>query len=361
MKILIAGQFKSWALENHYARHLGQHAEVFTYPAEDVFDDFYHASMLNKVKYRLGATGIYDKIGSELLAKAEACRPDLVWVFKGMRILPKTLQKLRGMGIKTANYNPDHPFLFSSRGSGNRNVSQSIGLFDLHLCYSRELQQRIEREYGIPTAFLPFGHALEEQQFEQVKDGPETLTACFVGNPDKIRTEHIQALSDSGLYVDVYGHGWDRMLPKTPNVRIFDAVYGVEYWQKLRAYRLQVNIFRPHNEGSHNMRTFEVPAVGGIMLAPDSPEHREFFKTGKEVFLYRTKAEMAEVAKHILALPAAEAARIRASARARSVNAGFSYQDRAAQAYRAFQNLLEGRPQTENPIPSRKNKSLPKW
>jgi spore maturation protein CgeB len=342
MKILLAGQFKNWALENHFARYLPQHAEVFIYPAEEVFDEFYQASKFNKIWFRLGLSGIYKKIARELVEKAETVRPDIVWVFKGMRILPEALQTLSRMGIKLANYNPDHPFQFSSRGSGNGNVTNSVGLFDLHLCYSRSVQLRIEQEFGIRTAFLPFGFELNQADFNQINKVAEIPRACFVGNPDGIRVEYLLAAAESGLLVDVYGNDWRQHLPDVPNLQIFDPVYEQDFWVKLRTYRLQLNIFRPHNRGSHNMRTFEVPGAGGIMLAPDSPEHREFFEEGKEAFFYQSKDEMVEKARQILALPAAQAAEILQRARQRSVSSGYSYEDRTRQAAQAFEQLLKG-------------------
>jgi hypothetical protein len=255
--------------------------------------------------------------------------------------LPEVLKRVKKTGVKIANYNPDHPFLFSTAGSGNRNVTQSLPLFDLHLCYSREVQRRIEADLHIPTAFLPFGFELDEDVFNDASALPELPAACFIGNPDAIRTAHIRALADGGLPIDVFGNGWEKFLKNTRNVRVHKAVMGREFWQKMRAYRLQINVFRPHNEGSHNMRTFEVPAVGGILLAPDSPEHREFFRPEEEIFLYKTKSEMVEKARQILDLPAGIAADIRRKARNRSLLAGYSYENRAAQAYRAFFQLLE--------------------
>ncbi|MCB0518000.1 MAG: glycosyltransferase family 1 protein [Lewinellaceae bacterium] len=340
MKILLVGQFKRWALENHYAKYLLNHADVSIYPAEDVFDDYYRKSIYNKLKVRAGLSGIYDRISEELLARVDTEQPDVVWIFKGMRILPKTIQAIRDMGAKTANYNPDHPFFFSGPGSGNRYVTEAIGLYDLHLCYSHEVQRRIEREHGIPTAFLPFAFELSGEDFDEIKNTPEVPTACFIGNPDKIRTAHILALAKAGLPMDVYGYGWEKFLANTPNVRTHTAVLGKEFLKTMRAYRLQLNVFRPHNEGSHNMRTFEVPAVGGIMLAPDSPEHQEFFTEGKEIFLYKNIAEMVAKAKHILSLPAEEAAAIRHHARQRSLQAGYAYEHRAAQAFEAFERVL---------------------
>lgn len=342
MKILIAGQFKNWALEHHYVRYLSRHAQVETYPAEEVFDDFYHHSFFNKIRFRLGLSDIQQKIGRELIAKAEASQPDVIWVFKGMRILPSVLKELKSKGFFLANYNPDHPFLFSSRGSGNANVTGSIGLYDLHFCYSREVQRKIESENGIQTAFLPFGYELPEAVFQKATKAPEILRACFIGNPDPIRAKYLAVLAKNDVPLDVYGHGWEKHLVTSANLQIHDAVYGELFWEKMRAYRVQINIFRPHNEGSHNMRSFEVPAVGGIMLAPESPEHRQFFSAGAEVFLYRNEAELIDTTKEILSLPSAEAAEVRRKAREKSLEAGYDYEHRASHAAKVFAEKLFG-------------------
>lgn len=343
MKILIVGQFKSWALEHHYVRYLSRYAQVEIYPAEEVFDDFYHRSVFNKIRFRLGWASIEQKIGRELIARAETYHPDAILIFKGMRIRPAVLEKLKTKGFFLANYNPDHPFLFSSRGSGNENVSQSIGLYDLHFCYSRDVQRHIERKYAIPTAFLPFGYELSEAVFQKAAQSPEILRACFIGNPDAIRVKYLKTLVENAVPLDVYGHGWAKHLPGSPGLQIQDAIYGEQFWKKMRAYRVQINVFRPHNEGSHNMRSFEIPAVGGVMLAPDSPEHRAFFEAGKEVFLYSGEAELTDLAKKILSFSDEQTLAVRNAAREKSQNAGYSYERRVLQVAEVLEKALIAR------------------
>lgn len=87
------------------------------------------------------------------------------------------------------------------------------------------------------------------------------------------------------------------------------------------------------------MRSFEVPGVGGIMLAPATTEHKMFFTDGKEAFLYSDIKECVEKAKYILALPKEEADTIRARARERSLDDGYTYQQRARTAFKQFQDL----------------------
>ena len=57
-------------------------------------------------------------------------------------------------------------------------------------------------------------------------------------------------------------------------------VESSDFWKVLRKYRVQLNLMRPHNLDSHNMRSIEVPAVGGIGLFPDTPDHERFFEKG---------------------------------------------------------------------------------
>ena len=340
MKVLFAGQFKEWSIEHHYTKYLSPFAEVFTYPAEDIFDEYYHPSIWNKVKYKLGVSRINEKIGKGLIEKAKAVKPDIIWVFKGMRISPKTLEELRRMNIKLVNYNPDHPFFFSSKGSGNANVTASIGLFDLHFIYDKRVGERLEKEYGIPTAMLPFGFELQPSVFDKIKNVPEKNTACFIGTCDKIRVENVMLVAAAGIPVHVFGSNWGKMLPRnTKNIIVHPPVYGEEFWLNMRKYRLQLNIFRPHNIGSHNMRTFEVPAVGGIMLAPDSPDHQLFFEANNEIFTYTSKKEMIAKTREILAMSKDDINAIRTNARRRSVESNYSYEWRAKQAFDAMSKL----------------------
>jgi spore maturation protein CgeB len=88
------------------------------------------------------------------------------------------------------------------------------------------------------------------------------------------------------------------------------------------------------------MRTFEVPACGGIMVAEDSVEHRSFFENGREAFFFLSSEEMIQLARHLLKMAKAEADRIRSAARSRSVLSRYSYRDRARAAFTRIQETI---------------------
>jgi len=138
----------------------------------------------------------------------------------------------------------------------------------------------------------------------------------------------------------VYGNDWNKFV-KHPNIQIYQPVYGDEFWRTLRKYRVQLNLMRPHNPGTHNMRSFEIPGVGGVQLAPASNDHRNYFEPGKEIFVYNVLEDCIVEIKKILALSQQDADAVRINARHRSITSGYSYKDRASQAWQQIEEILE--------------------
>jgi spore maturation protein CgeB len=339
MRVMVVGSDRIDAIENFFVKHLrSQGVEVFLSPSYVLFHDYYNRSILNKILFRAGLSGIYRKINKQLLAHVDSFKPEIVWVFKGMEIYPSTLQHIRTRGIKTANYNPDNPFIFSSRGSGNSNVARSIKLFDLHFTYNLEVQARLS-EMGLKACLLPFAYEVSDEQHDACIKQREVIKACFLGNPDQLRADFLHALADKGIDIDVFGHHWEAFV-KRDNIKINKPVYGDEFWKVLWRYRVQINLMRIHNLDSHNMRTFEIPGIGGIMVAPDTTEHRLFFEDKKEAFFFKGVDDCADIIKQLLSADDETAAKYRIYARKRSLLSGYRYKDRARTVFKTFEKLL---------------------
>ncbi len=331
MKIVIIGSDEVYAMEHFFVQHLSAFpdTEVRLLAMTKWINE--HISIFHKIERRLfpNYNTLYRGLNQFIIQQIELEKPDVILVFKGMEIFPKTLNYLRQKNILLTNFNPDHPFLITSKGSGFRNLIQSIRYYDLHFAYNQEVAKKIQDEYGVPTVFLPFGYELPPQlKFSSSEE--EIGAVCFIGTADAIRLEHINALLSAGIPVHIYGSDWLRFVKPNlhPQLKVNAPVYNKDFWKIAQRYRLQLNIFRPHNIGSHNMRTFEMPAAGAIMLAPDSPEHRMFFEHGKEAFFYKDMSDMIQQAKNILALSKAAADQIRHNARKRSLESDYSYQNR---------------------------------
>lgn len=341
MRIIIVGSDKVYAIENFYVKYLRQHGiEISHFTAQNYFYDYYQKNIVNKLIFRLGLSGILKSINKKFIREICEFNPDVVWIFKGMEIFPRSLKWANNRGIKLVNYNGDNPFLFSGKGSGNANVTNSIKLFHLHLTYNSHVKKRMEAEYKIPTQILPFGFDISDELFQQCSRQPEIIKACFLGNPDVFRGKFLDQLAQNGILLDVYGNDWNKFVSH-PGIAIFPPVYGDEFWLTLSRYRVQLNLMRPHNPDTHNMRSFELPGVGGIQLAPKTEDHQNFFEPGKEIFLFQDLADCLIQIKKILSLPNEEAEQIRRNARARSQSSGYRYQDRALQVLQQINLVFE--------------------
>ena len=334
MKILIIGAESGYSIETYYLKYLKRNLgsdNVDLFKSQNIFIEYYNKNIINKIIYRAGFSKILKRINTQLINKIDSFLPDVVLVFKGMEIFPSTLKLLKSKSIKLVNYNPDHPFEFHGRGSGNKNILNGIPFYDLYLTYSKKIQNRLQQNFKVKSGWLPFGFEVDESEFNSIEKVEEKNRICFLGNPDRERAEFIIELSKNDLPITVYGHDWGKWIKTNKSIEINGPVYQKDFLKVIRSYRVQLNLFRPHNENSHNMRSFEVPSVGGIMLAPLTEEHSYFFKADKEAFYFENFSSCLSKCKYLLNLPASDVTVIRNDARKRSLNSNYSYQQRVVQ------------------------------
>ena len=300
IKILLVGSDYEWSIEQSYLKVL-KNKEVITelYPIQNKFYNYYYRSFIHKLCYRLGVSSILKRLNNKLLLFVESFQPTHIWVFKGMEVLPSTLHAFREKGIKLINYNPDNPFIFSGRGSGNKNISQSISLYDWYLSYDRSVVQQL-KAIKVHADLFPFSIDYEHIDIP-LENRLSIPRLAFIGNPDQERILFLNQLAALGVPLDVYGHDWNSNKLHT-NIKVFDPLSRADYKQLAPQYKAVLNLMRIHNLDSHNMRSFEIPAFGGVQMASRTTDHAIFFDEGKEIFLFSTAAEAAQQWIKILSL-----------------------------------------------------------
>ena len=329
MNILIVGSTLPGAMEHAILRGLKLDSRVNR--VEIKTTDAFHASpsVVNKVLRRL-SPNFYPGIAAfnqQLNKEVEAGDWDVLLVFKGMEIRPAVLRNLRNR-IFLVNYNPDNPFIYSGIGSGNLNMTKSFSLFHLYLTYDRDIATQIERN-GIASGVVPFGFE-DNRRFDNILDPQnEIVKACFLGNADENRAHFLMRFAEE-VPLDLVGSGWDKFrFPTT--CRLHPPVYGDAFFDTLRKYRIQLNLMRPHNPNSHNMRSFDIVGSGGVGLMPRTADHTDYFDEGRHLFLFDDVEDAIVQAKAILAEDAETIGTLRSQARAWAVDQGFNYDERAAQ------------------------------
>jgi hypothetical protein len=337
MKIMLVGAENENSIETYYAKHLSKYSkdnEVIFFKAKNIFNEYYYKSILNAVLFRMGISGVLFRINKQLKKIVIEKNPDVVIIFKGMEIFPKTISWIKSKSIKTINYNTDNPFYFTGKGSGNMNIQKSLGLYDLLLTYDSSILKKLKQIYHIPSQLLPFG-------YDQINDkniGPseEILKVCFIGNADPYRLSFLNRIANGGIEIDLYGEWDEKKLHK--NIHFAGKLPRNKLSTTIQKYRIQLNILRKHNERSHNMRTFEIPSNGGIQLAPATDDHTLFFTENEEIFIYEDNQDCINKISYLMSMPFNEANEIRMLAKKRCVGSGYSYENRTAMLYNYLKN-----------------------
>lgn len=335
MKILLVGANKEYSLEHFYFQNLKElNQDVDIFDSKKIIDD-YRKLFFNKILLRLGFEFIYNKINNQLIEYVYSSKPNVIIIFKGMEIKPSTIDELKSKGIFLVNYNPDHPFMFSGKGSGNSNVTNSLSKFNLHITYAENIKQLIQDKLNLPNAIIPFGYQFSEKDFEKIKNHNEINRICFIGYGDYLRAEKIKFLIKNKLPVTVIGTSWGKFVKPSKYLEIIDKpIYGLNYYRTLRSYTVQLNLLRPHNKGNHNMRFFEAAISGSIMLVSSNSEISKFFSGPMDVFSYKNDKELLDKCTTLLNIDKVKRDKIRDNVRENIINGKHSYFDRS-------KNLLE--------------------
>ena len=164
---------------------------------------------------------------------------------------------------------------------------------------------------------------------------------CFAGTADRNRADFLRELLVEKWQVDVYGGGYDKYLGRGyKNLNLFPGVSGDLYLEKLQQYFISLNLYRKQNVGSHNMRSFEIPAVGGIQLVEYSDQMNELFKDQETVFFYRNEREMRGQIEDLLNMSDEKIVQIKENVRRRTLMSGYSYANRAQEMINTIMTII---------------------
>jgi spore maturation protein CgeB len=264
------------------------------------------------------------RFGRNLIA---ACRPNppAILIATGSGPLEEqTLLALRALGVVTVNVSTDDPWnsALSSRWHMN-----ALPHYDLVFTPRSSNVEDLRRLGCREVRRLPFGYddALFTPESAAMPPGHDVL---FVGGADRDRLDFMTAFMRTGLRPALVGGYWHRY-PQTRPLAL-----GVRPPDELRrltaAAKVNLCLVRRANRDGHVMRSFEIAAVGGCMLAEDTAEHREIFgEDGEAVVYFSTPEAAARRARELIDDPATRQ-RLSAAVRARIAGGSHTYRHRLA-------------------------------
>ena len=302
MKMLIVGSGKPWALENWYVDSLKRksidlyHFDIYSHGISD-YGSSIMGRLSNRTMQKLNRIKLMERLTTHLASN----KYDVVMIFKGAELSPQFLEKTRKFSKAIwVNYNPDNPFATYSTGFTNKNILSSIGLYDIYLTWSKDLIEKLYSHGAKKVEYLPFGYSAGiHRVISKINNDPRTIIS-FVGAWDKDRERLLSGLTDFDL--KIYGGNWERVSKNSPLNACINRgnITGINLCKVISDSAISINMLRSQNSGSHNMRTFEIPAMGGLMLTTRSKEQEFFFPEGVGSMMFSSAVELQEKAKLLL-------------------------------------------------------------
>lgn len=224
---------------------------------------------------------------------------DLVLIFKGMQFDLKTLTFLKKISsAKWVNIYTDNPFYYESPTSTNLEVLNCIKFYDLFcLPYKGILLDRLEEYKVKKKLFLPFGYDPFIHNIQ--KNNSYNKMINFIGSFD---THRLSIINNIKKYsINIYGNGWT--FKEIFNHNYNNFIFRKKLSSIIGKSAISINILRQQDVGSHNMKTFEIPAMGGLMLTTRSAEQNNFFPENKGCFMFDDTKELEKKIEYILNNP----------------------------------------------------------
>jgi spore maturation protein CgeB len=298
-----------------------------------------------------------DELNRAVVKTAAEHRPALVWAEKQEYLRPETIERLRVSGAVVLHYNPD-PY-FSLAWKRNALTDACLPLYDVLVVTKRyelesyRLHCRGRIAYS-PLGYDPIGHASPT-----AKTPRNCGDVVFVGGWEPRRERLLSSARDLTDTVRVWGYGWriaqgtranplralrlGRLAPGramyfgAPSRELAPTIgegecsngeiYEETYSKVVAGSRIALGLVRAICPDEHTTRTFEIPAIGGFMLADRTSEHLELFEEGKEAEYFVSDEEFRDKLKFYLANDAARD-RISRAGHERCMRSGYSYDDR---------------------------------
>ena len=252
-----------------------------------------------------------------LRKKVRDTNPDVVLVWRGTHLLPRTLRLMKAAGASTVSYNNDDPFGPLAHGNTPwhhrflwRWYLKCLKDFDLNFFYrSVNVQEAVEfnarNVHVLMPYFIPELHhpvVLSETDRERF-----SCDVVFVGHhePDG-REEYLRDLVNAGVRVRLFGGAyWTKGVLGDLSSYFGDVfpVVGEDYVKALCGAKMCLAFLSKINRDTYTRRCFEIPACGRLLLCERTDDLEKMFIEDEEAVFFSTREELVEKALWLLGNP----------------------------------------------------------
>jgi len=247
-----------------------------------------------RIRKRLNSLQRWDlsRINNSLIRIIDKFNPDVFLEAGGHRILPGTVENVKGKGIKTVLWTIDPPRNFEP-------IIKSAPFYDFVFCGGSEAIE-ILNKYNIRNFyFLPFAcdtdyaYPVEVNKEERNIYGSDIV---FVGSYYPNRLEILERISDFNL--GVWGPGWQRIPRHSPLKECIRKAEGVSYREWRKIYSSSKIVLTIHYQDGRTLcyqaspRVYEVLACRCFLLSDNQRDVIRLFESKNHLDVFNDVDEL---------------------------------------------------------------------
>lgn len=212
-------------------------------------------------------------------AELTAFRPHLFLTTGVSPVSSESLACATAIQAKSVNYPTDDPW---NPGHHSPRYLRTIPCYDVIYTPRQSNADDFRRAAAKRVEYLPFAYDSRFARPLPVPAGFDVPDVLFVGGADADRFSLLRPVVSSGLKLAIYGDYWGKNPAFQPFWRGLKGPDDI--CVATRATKINLCLVRRQNRDGHVMRSYEIPAIGGCILAEDTTEHRELYGDTAEYF-----------------------------------------------------------------------------
>jgi len=308
MKILfISGGYKE---KNHFVKLAFQDmpnieiVEAYRWVKEvSYYND--KRNLLEKVSEKLRLPIDFNNANQRILSEVRNHTFDIIFVVKGNHIYPSTIKRIKKSQPQASLINWSLDDMFAKH---NRSIFYAINLKKFDLVVSTKSYNCLPAELPSMGAkkILFQNNSFYQYPFLKNMHRPKSFRydVSFVGTAEWERFNSLNHLAENGIKVKIFGSSWDKKVYSNHHRNLsieYKNLDQQEYFDTIVNSKISLCFLRKLNRDLQTLRSVEIPAVGGFMLAERTIEHIKMFAEDNAAVYFEGDQELLEKVNKYLA------------------------------------------------------------
>jgi spore maturation protein CgeB len=242
------------------------------------------------------------KIKKDLIKFIHDEKPDIVFFRDVLLFSYKDFSDIidNNKGLSICNVQTD---MFSEGHNSYawRQFKSSLHLFDMHFVFRKKNIVDFNKigykdAFLWEPSFLPWYHKPPSEK----KENQKVADAVFVGHfEDDGREDYCKHLFEHGIDIKIHSTNWKENIGVSEPFygKLFNPIYRDRYPITIYNSLVSLCFFSRLNNDKLTERVFEIPAMGGLLIAERNDRLKELFEEGKNILLFSDKNELLD---HVL-------------------------------------------------------------